>query len=76
MTEETVVQDVHRPLGGTPSDPSGAAVAPPQQPWVHDLALVLAAPTQAWSGADGQVRPDGVQGFHARRPPVRPRVRR
>ncbi len=36
----------------------------PRQPWVHDLTLVLAAPTQAWSGADGQVRADGVQGFH------------
>ena len=31
---------------------------------MHDLALVLAAPTQAWSAADGQVRADGVQGFH------------
>ncbi|MGI8901170.1 MAG: amylo-alpha-1,6-glucosidase [Nocardioides sp.] len=32
------------------------------QPWLHDLVLVLAAPTQVWSGADGQVRPGGVEG--------------
>jgi glycogen debranching enzyme len=36
--------------------------APGHQPWLHDLTLVLAAPTQVWSGADGQVRPGGVQG--------------
>lgn len=43
-------------------------VTRPRQPWVHDLALVLAAPTQAWSGLDGQVRGIGVQGFlHADR---------
>ncbi|RYU10305.1 glycogen debranching N-terminal domain-containing protein [Nocardioides iriomotensis] len=35
---------------------------PGQQPWLHDLTLVLAAPTQVWSGADGQVRPGGAQG--------------
>ena len=32
------------------------------QPWLHDLTLVLAAPSQVWSGADGQVRPGGAQG--------------
>lgn len=43
-----------------------------RQPWLHDLALVLAAPTQAWSELDGQVREDGVQGFmHADRRFVR-----
>ena len=36
---------------------------PGQQPWLHDLTLVLAAPTQVWSDADGQVRPGGVQGL-------------
>ncbi len=36
----------------------------PQQPWLHDLTLVLAAPTQVWSGADGQVRRGGVHGVH------------
>ncbi len=35
----------------------------PQQPWLHDLALTLAAPTQVWSGQDGQVRPGGLSGF-------------
>jgi glycogen debranching enzyme len=43
-----------------------------RQPWVHDLALVLAAPTQAWSASDGQVRPQGIHGFlHADRRFVR-----
>lgn len=27
------------------------------QPFLHDLELVFAAPTQAWSGRDGQIRP-------------------
>ncbi|WP_380163835.1 glycogen debranching N-terminal domain-containing protein [Jannaschia sp. R86511] len=45
-----------------------ADMSPARQPWVHDLALVLAAPTQVWSGADGQVRRSGVQGvLHADR---------
>ncbi|MGJ7442479.1 glycogen debranching N-terminal domain-containing protein [Aquipuribacter sp. MA13-6] len=49
-----------------------ADMSPARQPWVHDLALVLAAPTQAWSGRDGQVRDAGVQGFlHADRRFVR-----
>ena len=34
-----------------------------QQPWVHDLVLVLAAPSQAWSASDGQIRESGVQGL-------------
>ena len=34
----------------------------PQQPWLHDLVLTLAAPTQVWSGPDGQVRPGGLSG--------------
>ena len=33
-----------------------------RQPWVHDLVVVLAAPSQVWSGADGQIRASGVQG--------------
>lgn len=41
-----------------------AAPAPAQQPWLHDLALTLAAPTQVWSAADGQVGPDGLAGVH------------
>ncbi len=49
-----------------------ADMSPGRQPWVHDLALVLSAPTQAWSAQDGQVRADGVQGFlHADRRFVR-----
>ncbi len=39
----------------------------PVQPWLHDLSLTLAAPTQVWSGVDGQVgRPGrgGLEGVH------------
>ncbi|HZI95923.1 MAG TPA: glycogen debranching N-terminal domain-containing protein, partial [Actinomycetales bacterium] len=34
------------------------------QPWLHDLVVALAAPTQAWCGPDGQVRASGAQGFY------------
>ncbi len=38
----------------------------PQQPWLHDLSLTLAAPTQVWSAPDGQVggtaRRSGLEG--------------
>ncbi|RYC07382.1 glycogen debranching N-terminal domain-containing protein [Nocardioides zhouii] len=27
----------------------------PEQPWLHDLSLTLAAPTQVWSAPDGQI---------------------
>ena len=38
------------------------------QPLLHDLVPTVAAPTAALSGADGQIRPAGVQGvFHADR---------
>jgi glycogen debranching enzyme len=35
-----------------------------EQPWLHDLSLTLAAPTQVWSAGDGQVRPGGLAGVH------------
>jgi glycogen debranching enzyme len=35
-----------------------------QQPWLHDLVVALAAPTQAWCGPDGQIRADGAQGVY------------
>ena len=36
------------------------------QPMLHDLVPTVAAPTAALAGADGQIRPRGVQGvFHA-----------
>jgi glycogen debranching enzyme len=36
------------------------------QPLLHDLVPTVAAPTSALAGADGQIRPSGVQGvFHA-----------
>ena len=37
---------------------------PPLQPFLHDLVSQVAAPTQVWSTADGQVRPrtDGAAG--------------
>lgn len=34
------------------------------QPLLHELVAVLAAPTQVWSGRDGQVRPSGAQGVY------------
>jgi glycogen debranching enzyme len=36
----------------------------PLQPLLHDLLVATMAPTQAWSGRDGQVRPTGAQGFY------------
>jgi glycogen debranching enzyme len=37
-----------------------------QQPWLHDLTVVLSAPTAVLSGGDGQIRSGGVQGvLHA-----------
>ena len=39
-----------------------------QQPWLHDLVLTLAAPTQVWSERDGQMRTGGMNGvFHGDR---------
>lgn len=35
-----------------------------RQPFLHDLTVVLAAPMQAWSGHDGQLRPGGAQGIY------------
>jgi glycogen debranching enzyme len=34
------------------------------QPWLHDLVVALAAPTQIWCGLDGQVRASGAQGVY------------
>lgn len=34
------------------------------QPLLYDLLVATMAPTQAWSGADGQVRPHGAQGYY------------
>ncbi len=45
-----------------PTEPH-AYPAAERQPWVHDLVVVLAAPSQVWSSPDGQMRGDGVQGF-------------
>lgn len=36
----------------------------PRQPWLHDLSLTLAAPTQVWSAADGQIGAGGLSGVH------------
>lgn len=35
-----------------------------RQPFLHDLNVLLAAPMQAWSGHDGQLRPGGAQGIY------------
>ena len=34
------------------------------QPFLHDLVAAVQAPTQAWCGSDGQVRPLGAQGIY------------
>ncbi|MEZ0447753.1 glycogen debranching N-terminal domain-containing protein [Cellulomonas sp. ICMP 17802] len=34
------------------------------QPLLHDLLAAVLAPTQAWSGPDGQIRASGAQGVH------------
>lgn len=34
------------------------------QPFLHDLLVTLQAPTQAWSGRDGQIRGSGAQGVY------------
>ncbi|MCZ2404623.1 amylo-alpha-1,6-glucosidase [Paenarthrobacter sp. Z7-10] len=38
-------------------------MAPPQ-PYLHDLSAVIAAPIQAWSASDGQIRGSGAQGIY------------
>lgn len=35
-----------------------------EQPFLHDLSVVLAAPQQCWSQADGQVHPSAIQGVY------------
>lgn len=35
-----------------------------RQPFLHDLNVLLAAPMQAWSGHEGQIRPGGAQGIY------------
>ncbi len=35
-----------------------------EQPFLHDLSVVLAAPQQCWSQADGQVTPSAIQGMY------------
>jgi glycogen debranching enzyme len=35
-----------------------------RQPLLHDLLVATMAPTQAWSGQDGQVRTGGAHGFY------------
>lgn len=37
-------------------------VVPTHQPYLHDLAVVVAAPTAVLSGTDGQIRAEGAQG--------------
>lgn len=45
-----------------PSVPAAHAL-PPRQPLLHDEVVVLAAPTQAWSGRDGTVGTNPVHGY-------------
>jgi len=35
-----------------------------EQPFLHDLSVVLAAPQQCWSQADGQIHPSPIQGVY------------
>ena len=44
--------------------PEAAADDVGRQPWLHDLLLLLSAPTQLWSTRSGQVRQAGVQGAY------------
>ena len=46
----------------SPAQPDSAPVQ--RQPLLHDLLVALSAPTQAWSGDDGQVRHTGAHGFY------------
>ncbi|MCC6617611.1 MAG: amylo-alpha-1,6-glucosidase [Chloroflexi bacterium] len=42
--------------------PTPGTVVPAHQPYLHDLAVVVAAPTAVLSGMDGQIRAGGAQG--------------
>ncbi|MFP5336113.1 MAG: glycogen debranching N-terminal domain-containing protein [Actinomycetes bacterium] len=48
---------------GLPAEPALPAAGTPLQPWLNDLVACLAAPTQWWSGPDGQTRAAGAQGL-------------
>ncbi|MFC4586318.1 amylo-alpha-1,6-glucosidase [Sphaerisporangium corydalis] len=55
------VADLETALGDPPATPPDPA--PPLQPLLHDLVSAVLAPTSALSGADGQIRATGAQGF-------------
>ncbi|MEV7966439.1 glycogen debranching N-terminal domain-containing protein [Sphaerisporangium sp. NPDC088356] len=57
----TSVADLETAFGAPPD--ATPDVSPRLQPLLHDLVSVVLAPTSALSGADGQIRPDGAQGF-------------
>jgi hypothetical protein len=46
----------------TTPEPTEKALAPVQQPFLHELVSCIEAPTAALSGPDGQIRPSGAQG--------------
>src|SRR4030081_3730710 len=41
-----------------------ATTSRPLQPFLHDSVVLLSAPTQVWSCADGTVDGHGIHGFH------------
>ncbi|GAA3040207.1 glycogen debranching N-terminal domain-containing protein [Streptosporangium longisporum] len=63
-----MLDDAPPPVVPRPAPVPGLDAARRLQPLLHDLVAVVAAPTVALSGDDGQIRPAGVQGvFHADR---------
>lgn len=57
----TSVADLETAFGAPPD--ATPDVSPRLQPLLHDLVSAVLAPTSALSGADGQIRPVGAQGF-------------
>jgi glycogen debranching enzyme len=65
METSRVAPDLSRDGGDDPPQGDDAAAAVPVAPLLHDLVSCVSAPALVLSGPDGQIRPDGVQGwFH------------
>jgi glycogen debranching enzyme len=65
MGTSRVAPDLSRDGGGDPPQDDDASAAVPVAPLLHDLVSCVQAPALVLSGPDGQIRPDGVQGwFH------------
>ncbi|MGH3318065.1 MAG: glycogen debranching N-terminal domain-containing protein, partial [Nocardioidaceae bacterium] len=65
METSRVAPDLSRDGGDDPPQGGDASAAAPVAPLLHDLVSCVSAPALVLSGPDGQIRPDGVQGwFH------------